>query len=223
MIANHSVPQSFNPSIRTMVIGICGGTGSGKSTVARHILDALRDKIVYLQQDHYYKDLSNLPLEERPQLNFDHPDAVDLELLEDHVRELRAGRAVECPQYDFTRHTRRAETMHVEPQPIIVVEGILIFCSEALRGLMDVKIFVNTDADLRVLRRLTRDIKERGRTVDSVIRQYLETVRPMHLQFVEPYKRYADVIIPEGGFNRVGVDLVIEKIKSKLGGKPAAA
>jgi uridine kinase len=205
-----------------MVIGICGGPGSGKSTVARHILDALRDKIVHLQQDYYYKDAANLPLEERAQLNYDHPDAIDIEMLEYHVRELCAGRAIECPRYDFTKHMRYPETIHMEPEPIVIVEGILIFYSEALRNLMDVKIFVDTDADLRFLRRLSRDIKERGRTVDSVIRQYLETVRPMHLQFVEPFKRYADVIIPEGGFNRVGVDLVIEKIKSKLRAKTAA-
>jgi uridine kinase len=185
--------------------------------VARHILDALRDKIVYLQQDYYYKDLSNLPLEERAQLNFDHPDALDLDMMEQHIRELCAGRPVECPLYDFTRHTRSAETLHVEPLPIIIVEGILIFYSEALRGLMDLKIYVDTDPDLRFLRRLSRDMTERGRSVDSVIRQYLETVRPMHLQFVEPYKRYADIIIPEGGFNRAGVALVIAKIKSKLG------
>ncbi len=198
-----------------MVIGICGGSGSGKTTVARHILDALRDRIVYLQQDHYYKDLSNLPLEERCHLNFDHPDAVDLDMMLQHVRALRAGQAIECPVYDFTQHIRRPETARVEPEPAIVVEGILIFTSEALRNLMDIKIFVDTDADLRFLRRLRRDIEERGRTVESVIRQYLETVRPMHLQFVEPTKRYADVIIPEG-FNPVSVALVVEKIKSML-------
>ncbi len=198
-----------------MVIGICGGSGSGKSTVARHILDALRDRITYLQQDHYYKDLSNLPLEERAGLNFDHPDAVDLDLMLQHVGRLRAGHSIECPVYDFTQHTRRPETRRVDPRPAIVVEGILIFSYEALRSMMDVKIFVDTDADLRFLRRLRRDIEERGRTVESVIRQYLETVRPMHLQFVEPSKRYADVIIPEG-FNPVSVDLVVEKIKSML-------
>lgn len=206
-----------------MVIGICGGSGSGKSTVARHILDALRDRIVYLQQDSYYKDLSNLPLEKRAQLNFDHPDALDLDMMVEHVGQLTSGHPIECPTYDFTRHSRCVEAMHMEPQPVILVEGILIFYPEALRRMMDIKIYVDTDADLRFLRRLNRDINERGRSVDSVIRQYLETVRPMHLQFVEPYKRYADIIIPEGGFNRVGVDLVIEKIKSKLAAKPATA
>lgn len=206
-----------------MVIGICGGTGSGKTTVAGHILDALRDRIVYLQQDHYYKDLSHLPLEERCRLNFDHPDAVDLGMMAEHVGRLRAGKPIECPVYDFTRHVRRPETVRVEPKPAILVEGILVFSSEALRSLMDIKIFVDTGADLRFVRRLQRDMEERGRTVESVIRQYLETVRPMHLQFVEPSKRYADVILPEGGFNTVGVDLVVEKIKSMLRGAQRAA
>lgn len=199
-----------------MVIGICGGSGSGKSTVARRIVDALRDRIVYIQQDSYYKDLSNIPRAERGQLNFDHPDAVDLDMMVEHVRGLREGRAIDCPVYDFTCHARTADTLHIEPKPVIIVEGILIYTSEALRRLMDIKIFVDTDADLRLLRRLQRDIKERGRTLESVIHQYLETVRPMHLQFVEPAKRYADLIIPEGGFNPVGIDLVIQKIKSML-------
>jgi uridine kinase len=199
-----------------MVIGICGGSGSGKSTVARRIVDALRERIVYLQQDNYYKDLSNIPVEARGQLNFDHPDAVDLEMMAQHARRLKEGHAIECPSYDFTCHSRRPETIRVEPRPVIIVEGILIFTSEELRRLMDIKIFVDTDADLRFLRRLQRDIAERGRTVESVERQYLDTVRPMHLQFVEPTKRYADLIIPEGGFNPVGVDLVIQKIKSML-------
>ncbi len=203
-----------------MVIGICGGSGSGKTTVARRIFDSLRDRMVYLQQDNYYKDLSNLPLEERAHLNFDHPDAVDLELMTQHVRRLRAGQAIDCPVYDFTQHIRRPETLHVEPKPALIVEGILIFYPEALRSLMDIKVFVDTDPDLRFVRRLRRDIEERGRTVDSVIRQYLETVRPMHLQFVEPTKRYADIIIPEGGYNPVGTDLVVEKIKSMLRDAP---
>ena len=199
-----------------MVIGICGGSASGKTTVARCILDALRDRIVYLQQDHYYKDLSHLPQQQRCQLNFDHPDALDLDMMVQHLRQLRAGQLIERPVYDFTRHVLRPETVRVEPKPAVVVEGILIFAVEALRNLMDIKIFVDTDADVRFLRRLQRDVEERGRTVESVIRQYLETVRPMHLQFVEPSKRYADLIIPEGGFNPVGVDLVVEKIKARL-------
>ena len=198
-----------------MVIGICGGTGSGKTTVAHKILDAVRDRVVYIQHDHYYKDLSHLPLEDRHRLNFDHPDALDTDLLVRHVRALKAGQPVERPVYDFTVHTRRSETVRIEPKPAILLEGILIFEHAALRSLMDIKIFVDTDADLRFIRRLERDITERGRSVESVIHQYLETVRPMHLEFVEPSKRYADVIIPEG-FNPVSVDLVVEKIKGML-------
>ena len=198
-----------------MVIGICGGSGSGKTTVAHMILDAVRDRVIFIQHDHYYKDLSHLPLEDRHRLNFDHPDALDTELLVQHVRQLKSGQPVERPIYDFTVHTRRPETLRIEPKPAILLEGILIFEDALLRSLMDIKIFVDTDADLRFIRRLQRDITERGRTVESVVHQYLETVRPMHLEFVEPSKRYADLIIPEG-FNPVGVDLVVEKIKTML-------
>ncbi|MCS6817000.1 MAG: uridine kinase [Blastocatellia bacterium] len=202
---------------RVLIIGICGGTGSGKTTVAQKILEAVgADRVVYLQQDAYYKDLSHLPLEERHRLNFDHPDAIDTDLLLQHIEELRAGRAIEQPIYDFTTHTRRPETRRIEPRPIILVEGILVFENPRLRALMDLKIFVDTADDIRFIRRLLRDISERGRTVESVIRQYLETVRPMHLEFVEPSKRYADIIIPEGGYNIVGIDLIIEKIKAYL-------
>ncbi len=202
---------------RVLVIGICGGTGSGKTTVARKILETVgADHVVYLQQDAYYKDLSHLPLEERHKVNFDHPDAIDTDLLIQHIEDLRAGRAIEQPVYDFLTHTRRPETRHVEPHPIILVEGILVFENPRLRALMDLKIFVDTADDLRFIRRLLRDISERGRTVESVIQQYLETVRPMHLEFVEPSKRYADIIIPEGGYNVVGIDLIIEKIKAYL-------
>ena len=206
-----------------MVIGICGGSGSGKSTVALRIVDALRDRIVYIQQDSYYKDLSSIPVGERGQLNFDHPDAVDLDMMMEHVRRLRDGQAVECPVYDFTCHARKPETLRIDPRPVIIVEGILIYTSEEMRRLMDIKIFVDTDADLRFLRRLKRDITERARSVESVIEQYLATVRPMHLQFVEPSKRYADLIIPEGGFNPVGVDLVIQKLKSMLSASEQSA
>jgi uridine kinase len=202
---------------RVLIIGICGGTGSGKTTVAQKILEAVgADRVVYLQQDAYYKDVSHLPLEERHRLNFDHPDAIDTDLLIRHIEQLRAGRAVEQPIYDFTTHTRRPETRRIEPRPIILVEGILVFENPRLRALMDLKIFVDTADDIRFIRRLLRDISERGRTVESVIRQYLETVRPMHLEFVEPSKRYADIIIPEGGYNVVGIDLIIEKIKAYL-------
>ena len=199
-----------------MIVGICGGTGSGKTTVARRICEALEGRIVYLQQDSYYRDLSHLPFEQRCAVNFDHPDSVEFGLMTEHVLRLRGGEAVECPVYDFTQHTRRQETQHVEPQPAVLVEGILIFDHEPLRRLMDIKVFVDTEADVRFVRRLRRDLEKRGRTVQSVIQQYLETVRPMHLQFVEPAKRYADVIIPEGGHNRVGVEMVIEKVKSML-------
>jgi uridine kinase len=198
-----------------LVIGICGGTGSGKTTVALKILDAVRDRVVYIQHDHYYKDLSHLPLEERRKLNFDHPDALDTGLLVEHLKQLRAGQAIERPIYDFTVHTRKSETVRIAPKQATLLEGILIFESAALRSLMDIKIFVDTDADIRLIRRIRRDISERGRTIESVLEQYEKTVRPMHLEFVEPSKRYADLIIPEG-FNPVGVDLVVEKIKAML-------
>jgi uridine kinase len=200
-----------------MIIGICGGTGSGKTTVARRILENVRpDSVVYLQQDSYYRNLGDLPIELRHEVNFDHPDALDNELFVNHVKALRAGEAIEVPVYDFTSHSRRAETIRVEPRPILIIEGILIFVDPALRALMEVKIFVDTDDDLRFIRRLQRDVTERGRSVDSVIHQYLVTVRPMHHQFVEPSKRYADVIIPEGGYNEVGIDLISGKIRTQL-------
>jgi uridine kinase len=206
-----------------MIIGIGGGTGSGKTTVAHRILEAVgQDNVVYLQQDCYYKDLSHLPLAERHRVNFDHPDALDNDLLIAHIEELRAGRPIEQPVYDFTVHTRRPERRPIEPRPIILVEGILVFENPRLRSLMDLKIFVDTADDIRFIRRLVRDIQERGRTVESVIEQYLTTVRPMHLEFVEPSKRYADIIIPEGGYNEVGIDLIIEKIKSHLAARSVA-
>lgn len=200
-----------------MIIGICGGTGSGKTTVARRILENVSDEqVVYLQQDSYYRNLGDMPLELRRQINFDHPDALDNDLFVNHLKALRAGEAIEMPVYDFTTHTRRNETVHIEPKPIIIVEGILVFVDAALIGLMDVKIFVDTADDLRFIRRLQRDVTERGRSVESVIRQYLDTVRPMHQQFVEPSKRHADVIIPEGGYNEVGIDLISGKIRAQL-------
>ena len=200
-----------------MIIGICGGTGSGKTTVARRILENVSDEqVVYLQQDSYYRNLGDMPLELRRQINFDHPDALDNDLFVNHLKALRAGEAIEMPVYDFTTHTRRSKTVHIEPKPIIIVEGILVFADAALRGLMDVKIFVDTADDLRFIRRLQRDVTERGRSVETVIRQYLDTVRPMHQQFVEPSKRHADVIIPEGGYNEVGIDLISGKIRAQL-------
>jgi uridine kinase len=196
---------------------VAGGTGSGKTTVAQAILERVgRDRIAYIQHDSYYRDLSHLPLEERARVNFDHPDALENELLVQHLRQLCAGRPAEVPIYDFTTHTRRPETRTVYPHRVILVEGILIFADKTLRDMMDVKIFVDTDADIRFIRRLQRDIAERGRTMESVIRQYLETVRPMHLEFVEPSKRYADVIIPEGGFNTIAVEMVVARILAML-------
>jgi uridine kinase len=202
---------------RSLVVGISGGTGSGKTTIADRVMKALpAENVLLLQQDHYYRDLSHLPMEERNKINFDHPDSMETELMVEHVRRLRDGQAVERPVYDFTQHMRRNETVRLEPRAAIILEGILIFDNAALRELMDVKIFVDTDADLRFIRRLRRDLSERGRTLESVVSQYLSTVRPMHLEFIEPSKRFADVIIPEGGHNEVGIDLVIQKIRSLL-------
>lgn len=172
------------------------------------------DNVLILEQDNYYKDYPRLSFEERVKVNFDHPDSMDTPLLIDHVKKLRTGMAIERPTYDFANFRRHGEAVHIQPRPAIIVVGILIFESQALRDLMDIKIFVDTDADLRFIRRLVRDIRERGRTMQMVIDQYLSTVRPMHMEFVEPSKRFADVIIPEGGHNQVGIDLVIQKIRS---------
>jgi len=201
-----------------MIIGISGGTGSGKTTVAQKIISSVGDaNVVYLQQDSYYRNLGDMPLDLRHRVNYDHPDAFDTELLINHLEALRAGESIEQPTYDYATHSRRTATIHLDPQPVIVVEGILVFVNPQLRALMDLKIFVDTDADIRFIRRLDRDVNERGRSVESIITQYTTTVRPMHLQFVEPSKRYADIIIPEGGFNDVGIDLITGKIKAFLG------
>jgi uridine kinase len=201
-----------------MIIGISGGTGSGKTTVAQKIISSVGDaNVVYLQQDSYYRNLGDMPLDLRHRVNYDHPDAFDTELLINHLEALRAGESIEQPTYDYATHSRRTTTIHLDPQPVIVVEGILVFVNPQLRALMDLKIFVDTDADIRFIRRLDRDVNERGRSVESIITQYTTTVRPMHLQFVEPSKRYADIIIPEGGFNDVGIDLITGNIKSSLG------
>jgi uridine kinase len=202
---------------QSLVIGICGGTGSGKTTISTRIMAALPPaSVLMLEQDHYYKDLPDQPTGAHARPNFDHPDSIDTALLVEHVRRLRAGQAVERPVYDFSTDRRRPETVRLQPHAALILEGILIFADTALRDLMDIKIFVDTDADLRFIRRLRRDLIERARTVDSVIQQYLDTVRPMHNQFVEPAKRHADLIIPEGGYNEVGIDLVIQKIRSLL-------
>jgi uridine kinase len=200
-----------------MIIGICGGTGSGKTTVANRILECVsKADISFIQQDSYYRNLSDMPLDFRHAVNFDHPDAIDNDLLVEHLRELKAGRAVELPIYDFKKHMRCPETLHVESKPIIIIEGILIFADARLLKEMEIKVFVDTPDDLRFIRRLRRDIDERGRTAESVIEQYLSTVRPMHMQFVEPSKRHADVIIPEGGHNPVGIDLISGRIRERL-------
>ncbi|HKP86973.1 MAG TPA: uridine kinase [Blastocatellia bacterium] len=200
-----------------MIIGISGGTGSGKTTVAQKIIASVgAENVVYLQQDSYYRNLGDMPVEVRHRVNFDHPHALDNDLLMNHIEALRAGESIEQPIYDYATHSRRVDTIRVEPRPIIIVEGILVFVDAQMRRLMDIKIFVDADADIRFIRRLDRDVHERGRSVESIISQYTTTVRPMHLQFVEPSKRYADIIIPEGGHNDVGIDLVTEKIKSIL-------
>jgi uridine kinase len=200
-----------------MIIGISGGTGSGKTTVANRILEAVSaSHVVFIQQDSYYRNLKDLPLDYRQVANFDHPDAIDNELLVYHIRKLKAGEFIDLPIYDFKTHNRLNETRRVDSKPIVIVEGILIFADPRLLEQMDIKVFVDTPDDIRFIRRLRRDIAERGRTVESVIEQYLGTVRPMHMQFVEPSKRYADVIIPEGGHNFVSIDLLSGKIRERL-------
>jgi uridine kinase len=201
--------------MRPVVIGVAGGTGSGKTTVVTKIMDSLGDDAVsFIQHDFYYKDHPELTLEDRGALNYDHPDALETSLLAAHLEELRNGRVVQAPRYDFSLHARQTETQSIEPRRAIILEGILILVDEALRELMDIKVFVDTDPDVRFIRRLRRDLSERGRTMESVIDQYQKTVRPMHLEFVEPSKRYADIIIPEGGSNTVGVDMLLTKVRS---------
>ncbi len=204
-------------SRKPIVIGVAGGSASGKTTVSQTILARVgADRIAYVSHDLYYRDLSHLPLEQRASFNFDHPNALDNELLVAHLDALEAGHAVELPSYDFTTYVRLPQTRTLEPQPIILLEGILIFAEPVLRRRMQIKLFVDTDADLRFIRRLKRDLEERGRSVDSVISQYLNTVRLMHLEFVEPTKRYADVIIPEGGRNTIAIDMVVSRIEALL-------
>ena len=205
---DHATMPSF-------VIGVAGGSGSGKTTVVRRIVDSLGpDQVTLLDHDRYYRDRNDLRLEERAALNYDHPDALETDLMVTHVRALKAGQAVDVPQYDFTRHARLVETNTFQPRRALIVEGILVFTDAALRDLMDIKVFVDTDSDTRFIRRLRRDVAERGRTMDSVIDQYQSTVKPMHLEFVEPSKRYADVIIPLGGHNTVAVDLLLTLLRS---------
>lgn len=212
----------MSKTAKPVTIGVAGGTGSGKTTISNALLSRVGEQnIAYLPHDTYYKDISDIPRTEKGQPNFDHPHALDTELLITNIKDLQAGKSIEIPMYDFVHYVRLPETQIIGQQPIILVEGILIFAEPELRTLFDVKIFVDTDADLRLIRRLQRDITERGRTVESVITQYLRTVRPMHLEFVEPSKRYADVIIPEGGFNMVAIDMVADRIRTMLRGQPS--
>jgi uridine kinase len=198
----------------SVVIGVAGGSGSGKTTVVRRIVESLGDDAVtLLEHDCYYRDHSELRLEERAALNYDHPDSLETDLLVEHLKALRRGEAVEVPLYDFARYTRRPSSQAALPRRAIIVEGILIFTDAALREQMDVKVFVDADADTRFIRRLRRDVAERGRTMESVIEQYLNTVKPMHLEFVEPSKRYADIIIPQGGHNAVGIGMLLTLIR----------
>ena len=199
----------------SFVIGVAGGSGSGKTTVVRRIVDSLGpEHVTLLDHDRYYRDRNDLRLEERAALNYDHPDSLETDLLVQHVRALKVGAVVEAPRYDFTRHARLTEKDTLEPRRALIVEGILIFTDAALRDLMDIKVFVDTDSDTRFIRRLQRDVAERGRTMESVIDQYQSTVKPMHREFVEPSKRYADVIIPLGGHNTVAVDLLLTMLRS---------
>ncbi len=208
--------MASSPNLAARVtIGVAGGTGSGKTTVSNALLERVGARhIAYIPHDAYYRGLSEIPRAEDEIVNFDHPDSLDTALMIQHIKQLQRGEAVNIPVYDFTVHRRTDQTRLIAPQPIILIEGILIFAEPALRELFDVRIFVDTDPDIRFIRRLKRDVAERGRTVDSVIHQYLTSVRPMHLEFVEPSKRYADVIIPEGGYNLVAIEMVADRIRS---------
>lgn len=203
----------------TILIGIAGGTGSGKTTLADKVVDSFGEhEVSILRHDNYYKRHDEMCYEERTKLNYDHPDAFDTELLCEHIKALKAGQSIEMPVYDYSIHNRSDETIRVNPAPVIVLEGILIFAEARLCELMDIKVFVDTDADVRILRRIVRDVKDRGRSLDSVIDQYLTTVKPMHEQFVEPSKRRADIIIPEGGENKVALDMLIQRVRKHLAG-----
>ena len=199
-----------------LIIGVVGGSGSGKTTVSRAILDATGLATAFIDADAYYKDLGHITLEERKQVNFDHPDALDNDLLVEHLHQLSQGKAIDKPTYDYAAHTRAQATVRIEPSEIVVVDGILLFTDSRLLALFDIKIFVDVADDIRFIRRMQRDISERGRSVQDVVRQYLGTVRPMHLEFVEPSKRHADVILPEGGHNRVGVEMIIARVLMEL-------
>jgi len=202
--------------MKTMVIGIAGGTGSGKTTLTRHLVDTFGGNISVVYHDNYYKAHPNMTYEERSALNYDHPDAFDTDLMVEDLKTLCAGKAIHCPVYDYAIHNRSAETVEVLPTKVVIVEGILIFHDKRLRDLMDIKIFVDTDADVRILRRILRDVKERERSLDSVIDQYLTTVKPMHEQFVQPSRQYADIVVLDGGHNLVALDMITQRIRSHV-------
>lgn len=208
---------------RPLIIGVVGGSGSGKTTVTRAIYDLPGVDAAFIDQDAYYRDLSHLSLEERRRVNFDHPEAFDTALLVHQLAELQQGRAIEKPTYDYPAHTRAAATQRMEPKDVILVDGILLFADARLRDLFDIKIYVDVSEDVRFIRRLQRDTAERGRSMEDVIRQYLATVRPMHLEFVEPSKRYADIIIPEGGFNRIGIEMIQARVQLEIERRKAIA
>ena len=199
-----------------LVIGIAGGTGSGKTTLMNNLIRRFGDVVTVLSHDNYYRRLDHLTFEERTKINYDEPAALETELMSHHLDELRRGNAVDCPIYDFTQHNRSAETMRIIPREVIIVEGILIFENEELRNLMDIKIFVDTDADVRLCRRIKRDVNKRGRSLESVLNQYQTTVKPMHEKYVEPSKKYADLVVPEGGKNYVALDMIVDRIQRHL-------
>ena len=204
--------------MKPLIIGIAGGSGSGKSTVARKVADALKtSSVAFIDMDAYYKNFAHLPMPERRQVNWDHPDAFDHELLVAHLGQLAAGEPIEKPVYDFVTHTRSDRTVRVSPADVVVIDGILLFADERVRALCDVKVFVDADADVRLIRRIRRDMAQRERPLDEILEQYLSTVQPMHLQFVEPTKRYADVIVPRGGHNEVAIEMIVAKIQRRIG------
>lgn len=206
----------------SLIVGIAGGSGSGKSTVARRIAGSLAaSEVAFIDMDAYYKNFSHLPMEERRRVNWDHPDALDIDLLVRQLEQLRAGTPVEKPTYDFVTHARTTHTERIEPGLVVVIDGILLFADERVRSLCDVKVFVDADADIRLIRRIRRDMAERGRPLDEILAQYLSTVQPMHLQFVEPSKRYADVIVPRGGHNEVAIEMLVAKIRGRVAAQRA--